>query len=124
MFENFFYTQHSRILYRKGEKFHTGFEDLRDMLGIALIYGWKPLGTVNPEVDEWEGSSLRSYLLDANQLVTHEDALNLADALSKSLTDNFRNSWERSLGIYCRAWNVYQTLPGKSWILSNAVSSI
>ena len=66
-----------------GERFGTSLFDLHDTIKIAIAHGWKPLGTIHDDFDNWNGS----YLLDANQIVTHEDAIELAAALSKALTD-------------------------------------
>src|SRR5690349_7147166 len=59
-------------------------------LAIAEVYGWEPLGTVADweeyGLDGWSGT----YMLNNYQTVTSEDAINLASALSKSVTDRFK----------------------------------
>jgi hypothetical protein len=69
-----------------GEPSYTSFDDAADMFALAVMYGWQPMGTINRGIDDWDGS----YLLSENQLVTREDALNLAQALSRALTDKFQ----------------------------------
>jgi hypothetical protein len=61
------------------------------ILSIGRIYDWEPHGTIFENFEEygvegWGGD----YMLNMYQTVTSEDALNLGNALSKSLTDNFQ----------------------------------
>jgi hypothetical protein len=61
------------------------------VLSLAMLYGWKPMGThpasrievegMDPE--EWDGT----YLTNDGQIVIAEDALSLSIALEKSLDD-------------------------------------
>ena len=61
------------------------------VLSLAMLYGWKPMGThpaskievwgMDPE--DWDGT----YLTNDGQIVIAEDALSLAMALEKSLDD-------------------------------------
>jgi hypothetical protein len=60
--------------------------DWESILFTAILYDWKPLGTINRECLDWSGS----YLDNCHQTITQEDALNLAEALSKSIEDNFQ----------------------------------
>ena len=65
-------------------------EFFRKALELAQAYGWKPLGTRLPTVDRFRGHGatwLGSYLTNDGQLVLTEDALSLAEALSKALDD-------------------------------------
>ena len=65
-------------------------EFLEKALGLARLYGWRPLGT-RPPVGlnlyllnaEWDGA----YLTNDGQVVSAEDARSLACALEKSLDD-------------------------------------
>jgi len=70
-----------------------------DILGLAVDYGWNPMGTVrnpwlpgvpieqdwfNPEdLDLWSGS----YVSEVVSLVLLDDALNLADALERAFIE-------------------------------------
>lgn len=69
-----------------------------EILGLAYEYGWKPQGTeagqwydengklikqLSPDPDEWDGD----YFSNNFQLVTEEDAANIADALERALDD-------------------------------------
>jgi hypothetical protein len=59
------------------------------VLSCAEEYGWKPAGTQPPrrvKAAEWEGS----YDTNDGQLVSTEDASNLASALQSALDDEFR----------------------------------
>jgi len=61
------------------------------VLSLAMLYGWKPMGThpasrievhgLDPE--DWDGT----YLTNDGQIVIAEDALSLATALERSLDD-------------------------------------
>jgi hypothetical protein len=60
------------------------------VLRLAQLYGWEPLGTVIDEDDlddfpnrEWNGS----YQINDRQRVTANDARNMADALESALSD-------------------------------------
>jgi len=68
------------------------------ILELAYEYGWKPQGTepgewydengeldkqLSPNPDEWDGT----YFSNDYQLVTDEDAANIADALQRALDD-------------------------------------
>ena len=56
-------------------------------LELAHLYGWRPLGTRLPEMQAvWLGT----YLTNDGQMVLSEDALSLAEFLSKAL-DNIPN---------------------------------
>jgi hypothetical protein len=65
-------------------------EFVEKALGLARLYGWRPLGT-RPPVGlnlyllnaEWDGA----YLTNDGQVVSAEDARSLACALEKSLDD-------------------------------------
>jgi hypothetical protein len=57
-----------------GEGFGTTLFDLYDTIQLAIAHGWKPLGTIHDDFDNWNSS----YLLDANQIVTHDDAIRCA----------------------------------------------
>src|SRR5215204_7497515 len=69
------------------------------VLKLAYGYGWKPQGTepaqwydengelvkqISPDPDEWDGNN---YFSSDFQLVTEEDAANIADALQQALDD-------------------------------------
>ncbi len=53
------------------------------LLRIAGIFGWRPARTVLDSVEGWTGG----YLSNDNQVVTAEDAANLAQALEDALQD-------------------------------------
>jgi hypothetical protein len=55
-------------------------------LDIAEAYGWDACGTIHDDIDDWEGS----YLLNNDQTVVEQDAINIADALARSVSDRFQ----------------------------------
>ncbi len=60
-----------------------------EMLGIAELYGWKPLGTSPPKGVKravWDGG----YHTNDGQLITAPDAQSLASALEDALKDDFQ----------------------------------
>jgi hypothetical protein len=77
-----------------GREFHWSSKSWLNLLELARRYGWSPAGT-KPDMDyekkrnpdwndsEWDGS----YFWGRYQIVTEEDALNLAEALEKALPD-------------------------------------
>ena len=74
-------------LSRHGEKkrFHLTGLAWQTTLHIAVAYGWEPFGTVNHHSADWSGS----YLYGEGQTLTDKDAINFANALSRSVTDRF-----------------------------------
>jgi hypothetical protein len=61
--------------------------DFPQLLRLAIFYGWKPKGTRSPvgfTSDKWNS---KEYLSSEGQLVSDEDALELSNALKKSLRD-------------------------------------
>ena len=72
-------------------------------LELARLHGWRPMGTQPPPIDfyqlnaEWDGR----YLTNDGQTVNAEDALSLAMALERSLSDisdtNPRMDWNAVL---------------------------
>ena len=60
------------------------------LLSCAECYGWKPMGTGPPIIDWPEGEVWDSfdYTSNESQLVTQEDAANLADALERIFCDH------------------------------------
>src|SRR5262249_534492 len=75
-------------LSRRGEKkpFHLTGLAWQTTLHIAVAYGWEPLGTVNCHLADWSGS----YLYGEGQTLTDKDAINFANALSRSVADRFQ----------------------------------
>ena len=61
------------------------------VLSLAMLYGWRPMGTHPPsrievwglDAEDWDGT----YLTNGGQTVIAEDALSLSIALEKSLDD-------------------------------------
>ena len=70
---------------RQGE-LHVTTWHWRPLLRLAEKYGWEHPGTLRPfdypKDKEWNGN----YWWNSGQIVTNEDAKNLAQALEKSLT--------------------------------------
>jgi len=71
-------------------------------LALAGMYGWRPGGTQAPidwaadgEGREWRGS----YILNGSQMVTVDDAAQLANALERGLDDipDFYAAWHKAV---------------------------
>jgi hypothetical protein len=66
-------------------------ESWTKVLGLAIFYGWQPMGTRAPSMTELHGLSTEdwdgTYLTNDGQIVVTEDAFSLAMALEKSLDD-------------------------------------
>jgi hypothetical protein len=82
----FCYRQMSLSRDRKEKPFALAGLAWRTSLDIAEAYGWQALGTVHREIDDWGGA----YLLSDDQTVTDQDAINIAEALSKAVADRFQ----------------------------------
>lgn len=90
-----------------------------DLLNIAQNYGWQPMGTryntdfyvvLYPEIPLTEHQKIASYwqggyFTNDKQIVTAEDASNLATALEKSLNDlsDAAKSWVTEFTEFCKA---------------------
>jgi hypothetical protein len=55
-------------------------------LDIAEAYGWEACGTIHDKIEDWGGP----YLLKYHQKVVEQDAINIAEALARSISDNFQ----------------------------------
>ena len=79
----------SIYLVSKNKDFHASTHSLTKLLELAHLFGWKPIGTEEPYLDddemeypcEWEGG----YLTSDNQKVTVDDAREIASTLKKAL---------------------------------------
>jgi len=74
------------LLGKKG-RFGLTWSGWTEILDLAHIYGWEPKGTVKSDIydqnQKWSGT----YFSNNWQLVTKEDAFNIANALRKALKD-------------------------------------
>jgi len=75
----------SYLLKNRQEEFHVTTWHWRPLLRLAEKYGWEHPGTLRPfdypKDKEWNGN----YWWNSGQIVTNEDAKNLAQALERSL---------------------------------------
>lgn len=83
---NYYFSSQSTVSRKKFRK-----EAWVKVLSLAMLYGWKPMGThpasrievFGLDAEDWDGT----YLSNDGQIVIAEDALSLAMALEKSLDD-------------------------------------
>ena len=73
----------------KGNTFRWNVWGYSPVLSLAEVYGWKPKGTV---LNNWESGEIETdwdgkYFSNDGQVVTAEDASDMAKALSKALED-------------------------------------
>ena len=73
----------------KGNTFRWNVWGYSPVLSLAEVYGWKPKGTV---LNNWESGEIETdwdgkYFSNDGQVVTAEDASNMASALLKALED-------------------------------------
>jgi len=99
------------------ENFCVGWVGWRTVYNLAIENGWKPTGTKPPNKetmaqlhggppshplsDDWDGS----YFSSDFQIVTEEDATNMADALDRSLElqTSDDDEWLRSFSRFARS---------------------
>tara|TARA_Y100001934_G_C12342833_1_gene771119 strand:- start:1664 stop:2002 length:339 start_codon:yes stop_codon:yes gene_type:complete len=102
-------------LYGKKDSCCLNWSDWRETFELAIENGWKPAGTKPPDeettkklygcdsqmVDNWNGG----YFSNDFQLVTAEDATNMANALDRSLEFNVTNDaeWLRKFIRFARS---------------------
>ena len=65
------------------------------LLNVAEAYGWQPLGSLPPTdcSGDWDGT----YDANEGQIVSREDAKNLADALTQAQNDPDRTAREKQI---------------------------
>ena len=63
--------------------FHANIASWCFLLNTAIDHGWKPLGTIHDEYDDWNGS----YTSNDGQIILAEDGQNFANALELALKD-------------------------------------
>jgi hypothetical protein len=74
---------------KKNGGFHFNNVAWSQILCLAQEYDWEPAGTIEPywedepDAPEWDGN----YASNDAQIVTSEDAQNMADALEKAVED-------------------------------------
>ena len=79
------------LINESGQKLYYNFTGYPKLIELALQYGWEPLGTTMPswhdekigKRDDWPGI----YCSNDHQVVSAEDANNMADALERSIAD-------------------------------------
>lgn len=98
------------------------------ILSLALMYGWKPAGTLRPPdwddhprlKDEiWDGG----YATNDGQIVTDVDALAMAAALEESLVDIPEQKPQVAMGAERTKGNVAEVLLQEIEVIHQAVHS-
>jgi hypothetical protein len=97
-----------------GEGFRFSHYGWESVLALAYDYGgWVPAGTQPPQFEgepPWEGWS-KTYCSNDRQVVTAEDARNLADALERALPDVPRKkTWPKKV-VRAADGREFETMP-------------
>lgn len=72
------------LISEKGGYFRFSLVGWHNVLDLAFLYGWWPMGTEKPMLrTTWDSN----YFTNSGQLVTRVDALMLSNALRKALDD-------------------------------------